>query len=567
MNGMASLLRMRMWETRNRLVALAGESRLKIVVVTAFAAVFWWALYRLFFGGFRFLTQVPGLPTDNLLNWLMERLLLIFFFSLTMMLAFSNGIIAYGSLYRSRETAFLLGHPLKYVHIFLYEFFESVFFSSWAFLFLSTPLLVAYGQTLHLTWEFYVLGVGFFSVFIFVPAGIGTFGAIMVATFFPRRRRAVVILGAAVMGGAGLYFLGDLLRLKGVATPFSNLWMKGILEKLAFCENPLLPSYWVARGIVSIGGGERERETALRFFLTIVANGLFLGWLCAVAADRWLLRGWTQSQSGATRRFYPESGWLDRLLLPAFRVFGGRLRFVILKDLKTFVRDPVQWSQFLIFFGLLFVYFLNLKTLHYDEKSSFWRSLISFLNLTATCLTLSTFTSRFVFPQLSLEGRRFWVLGMIPMDRRAILWGKFIFSFTGALAVSELLIFISNRMLALEWELTLYHGLTVAAICLGLSGLSVGLGAMYPNFREDNPSKIVAGFGGTLNLVLSLAFVSAVVALEVYPYHQANGLQNWSPTQYAERIGWFIAAITGLTVLTTVLPMALGFRRLDRMDL
>ena len=132
MNGMASLLRMRMWETRNRLVALAGESRLKIVVVTAFAAVFWWALYRLFLGGFRFLTQVPGLPTDNLLNWLMERLLLIFFFSLTMMLAFSNGIIAYGSLYRSRETAFLLGHPLKYAHIFLYEFFESVFFSSWA---------------------------------------------------------------------------------------------------------------------------------------------------------------------------------------------------------------------------------------------------------------------------------------------------------------------------------------------------------------------------------------------------------------------------------------------------
>lgn len=565
MSGISALLRMRVWETRNRLAALASESQLKILVVTTFAAVFWWALYRLFYGGFRFLTQVPGLPTDNLLDWLMERLLLIFFFSLTMMLAFSNGIIAYGSLYRSRETAFLLAHPLKYIHIFLYEYLESVFFSSWAFLFLSTPLLVAYGQTLRLEWEFYVIGVGFFAAFIFVPAGIGTIGAILVATFLPSRRRAIVILTAAGIGGLGLYFLGDFLRLRGIATPFSNLWMKGVLEKLAFCENPLLPSYWVSRGVVSIGSG--DKEAALRYFLTIVANGLFFGWLCTAAADRWLLRGWTQSQSASTRRFYPVSGWLDRILLPLLRAFGGRLRYVILKDLKTFVRDPVQWSQFLIFFGLLFVYFLNLRTLHYDEKSAFWRSLISFLNLTATCLTLSTFTSRFIFPQLSLEGRRFWVLGMIPMDRRAILWGKFIFSFTGSLAVSELLIFISNRMLALEWELTLYHGLTVGAICLGLSGLSVGLGAMYPNFREDNPSKIVAGFGGTLNLVLSLAFVSAVVALEVYPYHQTHGLQIWSPSQYAERIGWFIAAITGLTVVTTVTPMALGFRALDRMDL
>jgi len=26
---------------------------------------------------------------------------------------------------------------------------------------------------------------------------------------------------------------------------------------------------------------------------------------------------------------------------------------------------------------------------------------------------------------------------------------------------------------------------------LGLSGLAVGLGAVYPNFSEDNPSKIV----------------------------------------------------------------------------
>ena len=31
-----------------------------------------------------------------------------------------------------------------------------------------------------------------------------------------------------------------------------------------------------------------------------------------------------------------------------------------------------------------------------------------------------------------------------------------------------------------------------------LNALAVGLGAVYPNFREDNPSKIVSGFGGTL---------------------------------------------------------------------
>ena len=36
---------------------------------------------------------------------------------------------------------------------------------------------------------------------------------------------------------------------------------------------------------------------------------------------------------------------------------------------------------------------------------------------------------------------------------------------------------------------------------------------IYPNFKEDNPSKIVSGFGGTLCLVLSFLYIVASVVL------------------------------------------------------
>ena len=39
------------------------------------------------------------------------------------------------------------------------------------------------------------------------------------------------------------------------------------------------------------------------------------------------------------------------------------IRLLLLKDLRTFCRDPAQWSQFLIFFGLLAFYFLNIPRL------------------------------------------------------------------------------------------------------------------------------------------------------------------------------------------------------------
>ena len=40
--------------------------------------------------------------------------------------------------------------------------------------------------------------------------------------------------------------------------------------------------------------------------------------------------------------------------------------------------------------------------------------MISYLNLAACALTLSTLTTRFVFPQFSLEGRRLWISGSRP---------------------------------------------------------------------------------------------------------------------------------------------------------
>ena len=54
-----------------------------------------------------------------------------------------------------------------------------------------------------------------------------------------------------------------------------------------------------------------------------------------------------------------------------------------------------------------------------------WVNMISFLNLAVVGLILSTFTTRFIFPMISLEGRRFWILGMLPVRRDTILWGKF----------------------------------------------------------------------------------------------------------------------------------------------
>src|SRR5262249_8806601 len=165
----------------------------------------------------------------------------------------------------------------------------------------------------------------------------------------------------------------------------------------------------------------------------------------------------------SSRRRLPRYG-LDTLFHRAFFFLPRTIRLLILKDLRTFRRDPAQWSQFLIFFGLLAFYFVNIRRLSYDVQNPYWRNLVRFLNLGVTALILSTFPSRFIFPMLSLEGRNFWVLGLLPLRREAILWGKFAFASGISLVATEFLVVLSDLMLRMSPGMIALHTGMVAVL-------------------------------------------------------------------------------------------------------
>ena len=191
-----------------------------------------------------------------------------------------------------------------------------------------------------------------------------------------------------------------------------------------------------------------------------------------------------------------------------------------------------------------------------------------------TALILSTFTSRFIFPLLSLEGRNFWVLGLLPVGREQILWGKFAFSVGISLVATEGLVFLSDLMLGMSPVMIALHVGMVAVLCLGLSGISVGLGARLPNLRETDPSKIAVGFGGTLNLLVSLVFIFAIVTALAVPCHLYFLGQEYPDTtalalSHAGFRFWLIVAILVSLVIGavgTIVPLRIGIKAFQRME-
>src|ERR1041385_4978535 len=67
------------------------------------------------------------------------------------------------------------------------------------------------------------------------------------------------------------------------------------------------------------------------------------------------------------------------------------------------------------------------------------------------------------------------------------------------------------------------HMVTIALLAFAFSGLSVGLGAIMPNFRETDPSKIAVGFGGTVNLVAGLLRLALVIVMVAGPIQLLQG--------------------------------------------
>jgi ABC-2 type transport system permease protein len=565
-----ALRQLRWWLTKNTVRAVLSGSRLRLAMILFCSLIFWLGLFALFLGGFEFMGM-----NDELFRGMFDYLFSMFFLSILVMLFFSAGIITYTGLFHSREAAYLLTTPATTDRIFAYKFAESVGLSSWGFFLLGSPLMVAYGLTVKAPLAFYAMFLTYLVSFVGIAGSLGAIAAIAVANLFPKRQKTILTL--AVLATLGL-LIGLGVRLW--STPGETLssdWLSNVQNRLAFCQHPLWPSRWMSAGLLAAARGDWSRGDWSRagYYLMVLSAHAGLCYLAAAAAARDLyFRGYSRVQGGRTARRRVGRYALDALFHRLFFFLPRPIRLLILKDLRTFRRDPAQWSQFLIFFGLLAFYFLNIRRLGYGVQSPSWRNLVSFLNLSVTALILSTFTSRFIFPLLSLEGRNFWVLGLLPLRREQILWGKFAFSVGISLGATEVLVFLSDLMLRMSPVMIALHGAMVAVLCLGLSGISVGLGARLPNLRESDPSKIAVGFGGTLNLLVSLVFIFAIVTALAVPCHlYFLGQEHPDSTRIALSHGGFrfwltIAILVSLAIgaIGTIVPLRIGIKAFQRME-
>ena len=513
-----------------RLQSAVSSSRLHAFLMGLFVVGYAWLAFQLFSKGLQFTSSFPGLGPV-----LIERMIFLLFAFLFFLLLLSNVIINFTNLFRNRETHFLLTLPVSHQVIFRWKIFESGILASWAFLFLVTPLLIAYGETYNSTWHFYLVTPLFIGMFVILPGVLGSWVALFLARWLDRLAFQVAAMLVIILV---IVFISSWLQPEIVTDEMLETRVLDVVDRLLartqFSLFPFLPSYWVSSGITQWIEG--AMMGALFFGLVLLSHTLFFGYIATTRSGSMFFsslsavnsRGrkaslWRIPKTKKNGQFDFKPKLLDRLAKLFWWWSKSDSRALIVKDTLTFWRDTTQWGQSLVLLGLLVAYIMNLRYFSHRLTSDFWVDLTSYLNLGACALNLATLTTRFVFPQISLEGKRIWIIGMAPLGMKRTLMTKFLFSTAVSMIVTMALVGASCMMLSVSVERMIYFILAIGVMAFTLNALALGLGALYPNFREDNPSKIVSGFGGTLCLVLSFLYIVGMVGLMAFTSFWAFG--------------------------------------------
>ena len=495
------------------------------------------------------------------------QLLLIILLTFLSMLLFSNLITALSAFFLAGDLDLIISTPLSQSDVYYSRLMMTAANSSWMVLFFSLPIFAAYGSVFDGGIIFYLWVILCLPLFLIIPASFGVLATHLFVYFLPAKRIRDILLFVGLFAFIVIYFLFRFSQPERLVQPESFGHFVQFLTAMETPSSMYLPSSWSAE---IFAGALFNRSTDQGFFFALLASyGLFLPLVTSWVSGAVYLDGWSKAQE--SRQGRRKFAWLDRLIDLLTRPFSAVVRAILVKDIKTFIRDTTQWSQVFLLVALIVVYLYNFKVLPLDRSpmpAGILRTVVAFANLALAGFVLSAVAMRFAFPAISLEGKAFWLLQTAPISLKALLWSKFWLNLVPLLFLGELLVFFSNLMLRVPNWMMILSLITVFLMTFGITAICVGVGATYPKFTYDHVAEIPTSFGGAICMIFSIGFIGLIVVVEAWPIYllSSRALSSGGPpTSIAWVIAPSLSAAVALTLVAVVVPIKKALKSLEAM--
>lgn len=530
-----------------RLAIVINVARLQIrrsFWLSAGLAVLGAALFCGVFFGFLFLFKLA-----SAMSMLREAMYQVFYFLFLFLLAGSTPFVA-ATLLQSSDYSILFAAPIPPRSVVAAKLVDAAATNALQFMVLGVPALVAAAFALHVSQDRWLLLPVLIALFVLIPALITAMGLLLLMKVIgsARLRSAITALNAimATVTCLTIVMESPYLTLRPAADHLATVGAIGRSSAGAH----IFPSAWFVDVLAGTGdlitaGGFPAMIALLKIVILVLAL-----WSACVLLGVQLISATTMAEEGVTT-FGPIgsptlSSW------PAGPV-GALLR----KDWQYLKRDSMLISQLgmpLILFAVPFILTLQ-------DPSRRTHGEIFYFAGGITGVILFMQTSILSLSSLGLESRAYWIVLTSPIDASRLLLSKFLMSVSISASVGICLTLIAGLFFSATIEVLLVQCVIVIVSAAALSGLGVGLAAMFPRFVYENPAHRVSAWALILGFFASAGYVTVSGILFVVGWLVAINY----PTGNGPVLVYGVASTLYLvmSVCAAYLPLMLGAKRIE----
>jgi len=503
---------------------LAGYRARQVINIYRFRGIrsFVWTLAVLLLGiGFIWLDHIFFLKLiaaiqeklEFLAPFMLQQLVHTLFLSFFGLLVLSSMSSSISGFFMSREIPLLVTTPLSPGAFILQRFWLVFVQSSWMILIFGAPPFFAYSARLGLGWGFIAGWVPVFILLCVIPVFIGCTLGMVLMKLLPASRvnQAVSFISLAA---ASLVII--LFRMSRPERLFMDVPMEevmGFVKAMTIPDFPLLPTSWATTAVVDLSA----RGFGWGYLINVgylVGASLGLATLFYLVFRLFYRESLASVAEGKVRKVRKEVTFAERV----FNRFDPVVGSYLVKDILLFARDPSRWTQVFLLGALVVLYVYNAYS--FPLGGMFYRNLVAFLNMAVSGFVMSALCVRFVFPSISLEGQSLWITLSSPVPMRRFFLSKYLSAALPLSLISLLLSFGTNLVMGVRGNMMVLFTLASLVMALSLTGLSLGMGALYPRFDFENEAQIAVSPGGVAAMILSLGYIGLMVVFLAGPMYR-----------------------------------------------
>jgi ABC-2 type transport system permease protein len=537
-----------------RLRPFNASSIARTLIVCAVVAGFLWIDYALFARVYVALARVEA-ETPFFALGILRNLLSLIFMVASVILFSSAMTAAIGAFFTDLDLDVYHTAPRSKLRVAIARWLKTLAqASAVVFLFL-VPLIVSFARHYDRPMLFEVVILLNLALLLTMPVSLASVVILLLVRWFPVRRVnqivatiAVIVLSVTVVA----------FRMSRPERLFNEIRSGNAAEVLRSIELPAmsaLPSSSIAELMT------RPEAPVLAPRILILAGVLFAAFL--LVAHRYYFAAFVrarESMAPVAIGAAPATRLLDRLVARA----DQPLRAMLAKEVRTVSRDAAQWSQVFLMAALLFIYLYNLRMLPLGGDAR--AAIVAYANFGMAGFVIAAICLRFAYPSVSAEGKAFWLVQTAPISYRHFLWVKVIVYAAPLTLLALLLTAFANVLLAANAVVWTFTMIGASVLAVTLVSLGVGMGALSPQFKTENPLQVGLSLGGFAYMGVAMAYVATMMILLGRPLmrfllHDVLGM--------AGARGWagvvlpIVIALT-LSAALTVIPMRAAEYRLTR---